>query len=118
VGFTDVLGDLMTGVPGIIGAAVLAEDGLMLESKMTDGAPDIEVIGAELAVSFRNFNKGIEDVEAGDFEEFHAKYGRLTYVARRLTHEYFALVVITPEGFLGQARWQLRKAAERLAVEF
>jgi predicted regulator of Ras-like GTPase activity (Roadblock/LC7/MglB family) len=118
VGFTEVLGDLMTNVPGIVGTAVLAEDGLLLEARGIEGAPDIEVIGAELAVSYRNLFKGMEDIPAGEFEEFHARYGSLTYVVRRLTQEYFALVVISPEGLLGQARWQLRKAAERLAVEF
>ena len=118
MGFTEVLGGLMADVPGIIGAAVLAEDGLMLEARGTEGGPDIEVIGAELAVSFRNFLKGIEDVPCGDFEEFHAKYQELTYVVRRLTDEYFALVVISPDGLLGQARWRLRRAAEQLADEF
>src|SRR5262249_34785685 len=105
---------------GSLGALIMGDDGLPVESFFSDEGADanLDVVAASLTPLIRSAGKSGKDLDLGDLRELVIAMGKVTVVMRLFSQEYFAVLAIKPDGNLGRGRYELRKAELLLAKEF
>ena len=116
--FREELERICTRVEGALGAVILAEDGIIVERHAVDPAIDLELASAEFAGATREMRRGTMAVDAGELDEvLVANRSRLTLL-RLIGPGYYLLLFMAPGSLVGRGRYELRRAAHVLAVEF
>ncbi|MBI3812737.1 MAG: roadblock/LC7 domain-containing protein [Nitrospirae bacterium] len=99
------------------GVAIVGMDGIVVEEQKRDPRIDLQTLGAEFSGLFRSAGKLAESVEFGEVSELMTSAERSVVILRRVTAEYFLVLVIHPDGNLGKARFLLRRAGSQLKME-
>ena len=99
------------------GVAIVGMDGIVVEERKRDPQIDLQVIGAEFSGLFKSAGTLSESVEFGAVSELMTTAERSVVILRRVTAEYFMVLVIRPDGNLGKARFLLRRAGSQLKTE-
>ncbi|MEK6683085.1 MAG: hypothetical protein AABY46_00310 [Nitrospirota bacterium] len=99
------------------GIAIVGMDGIVVEEQKRDSRIDLQVIGAEFGGLFKSAGMLSESVEFGAVSELMTITDRSVVMLRRVTAEYFLILVIRPDGNLGKARFLLRRAGSQLKTE-
>jgi predicted regulator of Ras-like GTPase activity (Roadblock/LC7/MglB family) len=116
--FAATLGQLVSKVPGALGAAVVSVDGLTLEAVDGDGAPvEAEAAAAEFASVCRQLLNVGDAMELGHIRELTVEGPDRTTLIRMLSPKWFVALNVTPATPPGQGRLHLRVAAPDLARE-
>jgi predicted regulator of Ras-like GTPase activity (Roadblock/LC7/MglB family) len=99
------------------GIAIVGMDGIIVEEKKRDPQMDLQMLGAEFSGLFKSAGKLSESVEFGEVSELMTSADRSIVILRRVTVEYFLILVMRPDGNLGKARFLLRRALPLLKTE-
>lgn len=118
--FKETLQAIVERVDGSLGALVMGVDGLSVEKVFTEQAAEsnLDVAAAELTSLIRSAARSGSDLSLGKLREIVISHESVTFVIRFFSQEYFTVLVLKPDGNLGRARYELRKAELVLADQF
>jgi predicted regulator of Ras-like GTPase activity (Roadblock/LC7/MglB family) len=118
--FKEALQTIVEKTDGSLGALIMGADGLSVEKFFSEegDAENLDVAAAEFTSLIRSAMRSSRDLALGDLCEMVVALGKFTFVVRLFNQDYFAVLVIKPEGNLGRARYELRKAELSMAKEF
>ncbi len=108
--FAERLRSIADRIGSVRGLALVARDGIPVESYGTAPDVDLEVLCAELLAQVRVMNDDHKDLGAGPVRQLTVATERLTLLIARLTENYYLLAAL-PAGYeMGRARFELRRA--------
>lgn len=118
--FKESLQTIVENTDGSLGALIMGADGLSVEKFFTEegSAANLDVAAAELTSLVRSAMKSGNDLDLGELSEMVVAMGRATFLMRLFSRDYFVTLAMRPDGNLGRARYELRKAELQLAGEF
>jgi predicted regulator of Ras-like GTPase activity (Roadblock/LC7/MglB family) len=118
--FKEVLETIIERTEGSLGALIMGVDGIAVERSLKESGQEanLDVAAAEFTSLVRNAQKAGKDTGLGDLRELMISLESAVVIMRLLGREYFVVLAIAPEGNLGRARYELRKAELQLKKEF
>lgn len=118
--FKEALQTIVENTDGSLGALIMGADGLSVERFFTDegSAANLDVAAAEFTSLVRNAMRSGNDLALGELREMVVALGTVTFLMRLFNRDYFVVLAMKPDGNLGRARYELRKAELQLAGEF
>ncbi len=116
--FRQHLQGLCKNVDGAVGCALMAVDGIEVETHLEDaGQADLRSLLIEYATLFRGATEAARTYGAGEVSELSIATDQLLTVARMVSPEYFMVVALRPDGNYGKARYLLRVLAPKVRTE-
>lgn len=118
--FKEALQTIVEKTEGSLGALIMGADGLSVEKYFNEEgyAANLDVAAAEFTSLVRSAARSGNDLALGDLRELMVALANVTFIMRLFNKDYFVVLAIKPEGNLGRARYELRKAELMLAHEF
>ena len=118
--FKEALQTIVEKTDGSLGALIMGADGLSVEKFFNEEgyAANLDVAAAEFTSLVRIAMRSGNDLALGDLRELVVSLDSVTFIMRLLNKDYFVVLAMKPEGNLGRARYELRKAELTLAHEF
>ena len=113
--FQERLKAITDRIDGALALALVARDGITVESVSSDPEIDLEVLSAELVHQVHVISDDHRDLEVGEVRHLAVSTDRLTLMVSELTAGYYLLLVLGDPLSYGRARFELRRA--RLAFE-
>ncbi len=111
------LQNVIGGFPEARGVALVGMDGILVEEQKTVGELDLQTLGAEFSGLVKSAEAAVESVNPGPSGELVMVSENATFIVKRVTPEYFLLLVSQPDGNMGKGRFLLKRAGERLKSE-
>ncbi len=118
--FKPILETILARTEGSLGALIMGIDGIAVERtlKQSGHEANLDVAAAEFTSLVRNAQRAGKDTGLGNLHELVISLDDAVVLMRLLGQEYFVVLAISPEGNLGRARFELRKAELQMASEF
>jgi len=118
--FKEALQTIVEKTDGSLGALIMGADGLSVEKYFNEEgyAANLDVAAAEFTSLVRSAARSGNDLALGDLRELMVALASVTFIMRLFNRDYFVVLAMKPEGNLGRARYELRKAELMLAHEF
>lgn len=118
--FKEALQTIVENTDGSLGALIMGADGLSVEKFFNEEgyAANLDVAAAEFTSLVRGAARSGNDLALGDLRELMVALASVTFIMRLFNKDYFVVLALKPEGNLGRARYELRKAELMLAHEF
>src|SRR5688572_8289590 len=118
--FKPILESILERTEGSLGALIMGIDGIAVERTLKQAGQEanLDVAAAEFTSLVRNAQRAGKDTGLGDLHELVISLDDAVVLMRLLGPEYFVVLAISPEGNLGRARFELRKAEMQMASEF
>ena len=118
--FKEALENIMERSEGSLGALIMGIDGIAVERLLKDAGEEanLDVAAAEFTSLVRNAQKAGKDTGLGELRELMVSLESAIVIMRLLGRDYFVVLALSPEGNLGRARFELRKAELQLKKEF
>jgi predicted regulator of Ras-like GTPase activity (Roadblock/LC7/MglB family) len=116
--FSDVLKEVVHGTEGALGAVIVGLDGIPVEEYSIGGDVDIQSMTVEYSALLKEIEKGSQASQMGTTREVTVIAEKAMIMLRRLTEEYFFVLIIKPDGNFGKGRFLLRISAPKLLKEF
>ncbi len=114
--FKDVLAGLCSRAEGALAASLIGLDGIAIETINDHGVP-LDVIGAEFGGFIKSLRHANTELNTGEVLQFSLVTERYITFLSAVTPEYYILLVLTPDGNYGRARFELTKAKYLLRDE-
>lgn len=114
---TDSLRDVIGGLEESWGIAIIGMDGILVEEQKKQGELDLQTLGAELCGLLKSADSVAGSIGAGGIIEIVTTAENYCVILRRVTDEYFMVLVIHPDGNLGKGRYLLRRAGSQVRSE-
>ncbi|MBI5025748.1 MAG: hypothetical protein HZC12_03270 [Nitrospirae bacterium] len=115
--FEKILKEAVERVDGASAAMILGADGITVEEYSTEKLIDLAGLGAEASVFIKDINRASETLGLGDAKEFSIISDTCGIILRRINLDYFAVLVIKPDGNYGKARFVLKSCIPELEKE-
>ena len=118
--FKETLENIIERTEGSLGALIMGIDGIAVERLLKDAGQEanLDIAAAEFTSLVRNSQKAGKDTGLGELRELMISLESAVLIMRLLGRDYFVVLAIAPEGNLGRARFELRKAELQIAGEF
>jgi len=118
--FKEALENIMERSEGSLGALIMGIDGIAVERLLKDAGEEanLDVAAAEFTSLVRSAQKAGKDTGLGELRELMISLESAIVIMRLLGRDYFVVLALSPEGNLGRARFELRKAELQLKKEF
>ncbi len=118
--FKEPLEAIIERTDGSIGALIMGTDGISVEKVLRPEGRDanLDVAAAEFTSLVRNAQRTGGDTGLGQLRELVVNLDGMSIIMRLLSHEYFIVLALKPDGNIGRGRFELRKAELQLAREF
>ena len=118
--FAEKLHEILDRTDGSVGALIMGTDGIAVEKVLrAEGQSlNLDIAAAEFTTLVRSTHRTGADVGLGDLRELVVSFAQINLVIRLMSDEYFLIVALTPDGNLGRARFEMRKAELALAKDF
>jgi predicted regulator of Ras-like GTPase activity (Roadblock/LC7/MglB family) len=116
--FAGLLQQIIERVEGAEAAAIMGLDGMIVERISPGRCDELDLIAAEYASLLRSTIRTAGDTELGELRELVVAADESILLTRVLSPEYFLLLILSPKGNLGRARFEMRKAQLILEHEF
>jgi len=116
--FSDILKDVVNGTEGALGALIVGLDGIPVEEYTHNKEMDLQSMTVEYSALLKEIEKGSQAAHLGSTREVTVIADKAMIMLRRITEEYFFVLVIKPEGNFGKARFLLRMSVPKLLKEF
>lgn len=113
--FEDVLAGIRDRVDGTLAVSLIGLDGIAITSLKGGGVP-LEVYGAEFGGFIKHVRPNPE-LGTGEVLQFSLVTEKYITFLSSVTPEYYVLLVMSPGGNYGRARFELAKAREILRDE-
>ena len=114
--FRDELKKLTERVPGAQGALIMGLDGITVD-KFEPGDLNLDALSAEYLSLVKQTAETNEELGIGRVQEMNFITDRLVAILMSITHEYFLVLALPPNGNFGRARYETRKSTLGLADE-
>jgi len=112
--FREIRDQLRNSVPGTKAIILIGLDGVMLEHLALDHRFDVEGFAAEYAMLLRIALRSCEDTGAGALTE-HIVVSEKTFTVARCAGSNLCIILVSDAlDQLGRARYELKRAAQRL----
>lgn len=116
--FSEILKEVVTKVEGSVGAFIIASDGIPVDAyTQKNNNIDQSALSAEFSAILKTMNFTLENLQLGKMDEFSITTERYKIVLRKITSEYFIVLVTKPDGNLGKARFLLKITAPKIEQE-
>jgi len=118
--FKDMLETIIERTEGSLGALIMGTDGIAVEKVLGEAGSEanLDVAAAEFTSLVRGAQRAGTDTGLGGLREMVVSLESAILVMRLLSRDYFVVLAMGPQGNLGRARFELRKAELQLAKEF
>jgi len=118
--FKEMLETIIERTEGSLGALIMGTDGIAVEKVLGEAGAEenINVAAAEFTSLVRSAQRAGTDTGLGGLREMVVSLESAILVMRLLSRDYFVVLAMGPQGNLGRARFELRKAELQLAKEF
>ena len=122
--FATRLHEIVEGCGGVIGAALMGNDGVPIEEVIAQAAWDgglgeeIGNAGVEFGRILDEIRKASDAMSAGAVHETTIVLARFTLIFRSVDAETFLVVILSPDGNLGKARYLMRRQLHAIRQEF
>lgn len=118
--FKEALENILERTEGSLGALIMGIDGIAVERSLKEAGQEanLDVAAAEFTSLVRSAQKAGKDTGLGNLRELMISLDDAVLIMRLLGRDYFVVLAIGPEGNLGRARFELRKAELQLQKEF
>jgi len=118
--FKELLETVLERTEGSLGALIMGTDGIAVEKVLAEAGKDanLDIAAAEFTSLVRGAQRAGTDLGLGNLRELVVSLDESTVLMRLLSRDYFIVLALDPEGNLGRARFELRKAELQLAREF
>ena len=118
--FKEMLETIIERTEGSLGALIMGTDGIAVEKVLAEAGAEanLDVAAAEFTSLVRSAQRAGTDTGLGGLREMVVSLQSAILVMRLLSRDYFVLLAMGPQGNLGRARFELRKAELQLAKEF
>lgn len=113
--FIERLNRISDRIDGALALALVAEDGLTVESYSAAEELDLDLLAAELITQVRSIAENHQDLAAGDVRQVTVSTDRMTVMVSSVSESYYLVLVLGQGGSRGRARFELRRA--RLLLE-
>ena len=114
--FRKVLDDFRSTVEGTLAVTLIGTDGIPIDTIADAGLP-METISAELTSFLKGLRLTNTELDTGDVRQISVVTDRYTTILSQVTSDYFLLVILSPDGNYGRARFELAKAKFKLQDE-
>ncbi len=116
--FEDILKEMVEGVKGGTGAAIMGMDGLSIQNYIRQDSPcDIETVGVEYGKAIEEVKRASGMLRLGEVEEIRIHTTGGDVLIRILTPEYYMAFVVNHRMNVGKASYLLKKASLRVRKE-
>ncbi len=116
--FKSVLEDIGRRIEGVLGVAVIGDDGIIVERCATDPDFDSELASLEFVASCKELKRASDSIESGALEEVTVVLEKTTVLLRTVSPGYFIVLLMRPGQSLGRGRYEIKRASYELAPEF
>ena len=118
--FKETLEVVVERTEGSLGALIMGVDGIAVERLLKEAGQEanLDVAAAEFTSLVRSSQKAGKDTGLGGVRELMISLEGAILIMRLLGKDYFVVLAMLPEGNLGRARYELRKAELQLKKEF
>jgi len=118
--FKEVLETVIERTEGSLGALIMGLDGIAVERSLKEAGQEanLDVAAAEFTSLVRSAQRAGKDTGLGDLRELVVSLDSAILLIRLLGRDYFVVLAMKPDGNLGRARFELRKAELQIAGEF
>lgn len=113
--FSTILREIVSNTEGCVGAALLGSDGIAIDEVTAAGAAglgleeEVGSAGAEFCRVLEEIGKASDALGGGAVSEVVVSLARFLLVFRVVDDDVFLVVLLTPDGNLGKARYLLRR---------
>ena len=114
--FKDILRGIQQKVEGTLAISLIGLDGIAIDSVNDKGVP-LETLGAEFGSFIKSIRLSNTELDTGEVEQFSLVTERYITFLSSVTSDYFVLMVLSPDGNYGRARFELLKAKHTLRDE-
>jgi predicted regulator of Ras-like GTPase activity (Roadblock/LC7/MglB family) len=118
VSFKSVLEDIGRRLEGVLGVAVIGDDGIIVDRYAADPDFDSELASVEYVASCRELKRAGDSIESGALEEVTIASEKTTVLLRIISPGYFIILLMRPGQSLGRGRYEIKRASYQLAPEF
>ncbi len=118
--FKSILETIIERTEGSLGALIMGVDGIAVERSLKQAGQEanLDIAAAEFTSLVRSAQRAGTDTGLGNLHELVISLDDAVVLMRLLGRDYFVVLAISPEGNLGRARFELRKAEMQMASEF
>ena len=116
--FGEILKTVVDGTEGALGALVVGIDGIPVDEYSVGGEIDLQSMTVEYSAILKEIEKGSQAAQLGSTNEVTVIAEKAMIMLRRLTDEYFLVLIIKPDGNFGKGRFLLRMSVPKLLKEF
>ncbi len=118
--FRKTLETVIERTEGSLGALIMGTDGIAVEKVFGEAGQEanLDVAAAEFTSLVRGAQRSGNETGLGELRELVVSLEHSILAMRVLSRDYFVVLAIKPDGNLGRARYELRKAELLLASEF
>ncbi len=113
----DVLKEILSGVEGALGAAVVRLDGEVVDAHTVDGGLRIERVAPDLGVLAKVASYAARKLNAGSVEYSVVAAEKYILVLSAVEVDYALVIALRQGGNLGKARLQMKKHQERVTAQ-
>ena len=116
--FSDILNKVVEETDRALGAAVVANDGIVVEEYKTDPSLDLYVLGAEFCKTFKEFKEKTDFLQKGAPLEFSVLTDAAILIFRKINEDHFLVLILESEGNFGKGRFLMKREMDHLLNEF
>jgi len=116
VSFETILEQIVADGSGVLGAALVGRDGLIIGQAKGQAMPedsrsewDMATLGVELGRTFGGLATTSDELGAGAAAELMIRLERLTLMGSRIDEEILLILGLSPDGNIGKARYLMRR---------
>jgi predicted regulator of Ras-like GTPase activity (Roadblock/LC7/MglB family) len=115
--FRDPLRGIAERAEGARAVAIVGLDGISVETYGVAQDVSIELVAAELMAFLKSAQNPRAEMFSGQIRELTIVGGESRIVLSRISRRYYLLLLLGGDGFLGQGRYELARAAAALEKE-
>jgi predicted regulator of Ras-like GTPase activity (Roadblock/LC7/MglB family) len=116
VSFRGVLNGIRERVDGTLAVSLIGLDGITIDG-INPGSVPLDVMGAEFSGFIKSIRLSNTDLNTGQVLQFSLVTEKYTAFVSAITPEYYVVLVTTPDGNYGRARFELARAKQLLGEE-
>lgn len=113
-----ILASMVEECSGCCGVVVMGYDGIAIDESLRAGAGmDVQLLAVEYASVLKEIKRTAGVLQSGELEEISIVSERCSLIVRGLSEDFFAAMVLGPDGNFGKGRYLLRRDAVRIREE-
>ena len=116
--FLETLKDIADRFQNLYCILLMGMDGMPVEKVVRNEEFNVEALTAEFTTVLKVTGSSAAEVNAGTVDEILVMSDKMILLTKSITPEYFLLFVLPPDGNMGRARFELKKAKYMLEKEF